>query len=396
MNKKFLSAILFGALMVTSTGTFVSCKDYDDDIENLQGQVDTNKSAISALESQLSSLTNAGAEAKAKAESALAAAEAAKAAGDEAKALAKAAEAAAEKAKEEAIAKTKEEVEIVKAMVESQKLSIEELSVVLAALSGEIEGISTGLSNLEELVAANGNEIAEAMADIVAVKTDLETQKDALAKLQENLANWKEGSTSNEALDAKIQDVNSKIEETYTELYDLIGQTSMTLSTFMTDYYAAMEVIKAEIKEYNDVQDGNISRLANTLASLIEDAATKNEIDQLNLTISGPDGIQEQMSSIYNTLTAEINANIATLHTLVSTRLTSVTFVPAVSDVILFKDNSTSLIPLIPSFAPLCVIETSDVYQSSFPFMPSITKSALIGGVLSIFIVCFICKLYQT
>ena len=31
MNKKFLSAILFGALMVTSTGTFVSCKDYDDD-----------------------------------------------------------------------------------------------------------------------------------------------------------------------------------------------------------------------------------------------------------------------------------------------------------------------------------------------------------------------------
>ena len=26
MNKKFLSAILFGALMVSSTGTFVSCK----------------------------------------------------------------------------------------------------------------------------------------------------------------------------------------------------------------------------------------------------------------------------------------------------------------------------------------------------------------------------------
>ena len=33
MNKKFLSAILFGALMVSSTGTFVSCKDYDDDIK---------------------------------------------------------------------------------------------------------------------------------------------------------------------------------------------------------------------------------------------------------------------------------------------------------------------------------------------------------------------------
>ena len=35
MNKKFLSAILLGALMVTSTGKFVSCKDYDDDIDEI-------------------------------------------------------------------------------------------------------------------------------------------------------------------------------------------------------------------------------------------------------------------------------------------------------------------------------------------------------------------------
>ena len=49
MNKKFLSAILFGALMVTSTGTFVSCKDYDDEIENLQGQISANASAIAEL-----------------------------------------------------------------------------------------------------------------------------------------------------------------------------------------------------------------------------------------------------------------------------------------------------------------------------------------------------------
>ena len=43
MNKKFLSAVLFGALMASSTGTFVSCKDYDDDIEDLQEQL--NKKA---------------------------------------------------------------------------------------------------------------------------------------------------------------------------------------------------------------------------------------------------------------------------------------------------------------------------------------------------------------
>ena len=50
MNKKFLSAVLFGALMVTSTGTFVSCKDYDDDIKDLQTQINSNKDAIAALQ----------------------------------------------------------------------------------------------------------------------------------------------------------------------------------------------------------------------------------------------------------------------------------------------------------------------------------------------------------
>ena len=35
--------------MVTSAGTFVSCKDYDDDIDNLQGQIDANKAGIEEL-----------------------------------------------------------------------------------------------------------------------------------------------------------------------------------------------------------------------------------------------------------------------------------------------------------------------------------------------------------
>ena len=43
MNKKFLSAILFGALMVTSTGTFVSCKDYDDNIDRLDQEISNVK-----------------------------------------------------------------------------------------------------------------------------------------------------------------------------------------------------------------------------------------------------------------------------------------------------------------------------------------------------------------
>ena len=53
MNKKFLSSILFGALMVSSTGTFVSCKDYDDDIDAINKELTDLKSKLSDLESKV-------------------------------------------------------------------------------------------------------------------------------------------------------------------------------------------------------------------------------------------------------------------------------------------------------------------------------------------------------
>lgn len=77
MNKKFLSAVLFGALLASSTGTFVSCKDYDDDIDNLQEQLDKKASLeelnqkITTMESSVADAKKAAAEAKTKAEEAL-------------------------------------------------------------------------------------------------------------------------------------------------------------------------------------------------------------------------------------------------------------------------------------------------------------------------------------
>ena len=55
MNKKFLSAILFGALMVGSAGTFTSCKDYDDDIDGLQKQIDATNVTLGELQALIKS-----------------------------------------------------------------------------------------------------------------------------------------------------------------------------------------------------------------------------------------------------------------------------------------------------------------------------------------------------
>ena len=77
MKRKYLSALLMGVLTLSSVSTFTSCKDYDDDISNLQGQIDklatadqlsqkvaelqalisSNKSDITSLQSELAKKT---------------------------------------------------------------------------------------------------------------------------------------------------------------------------------------------------------------------------------------------------------------------------------------------------------------------------------------------------
>ena len=77
MNKKFLSVTLFSALMIGATGTFTSCKDYDDDIKNLQEQLDKKASLeelaakVSTLETAVNDAKTAANEAKDKAQEAL-------------------------------------------------------------------------------------------------------------------------------------------------------------------------------------------------------------------------------------------------------------------------------------------------------------------------------------
>lgn len=49
MRKELVKVMFFGALAL-STVTYVGCKDYDDDIDNLQSQIDTNKASIADLQ----------------------------------------------------------------------------------------------------------------------------------------------------------------------------------------------------------------------------------------------------------------------------------------------------------------------------------------------------------
>lgn len=74
MKRKYFSALLMGALTIASVSTFTSCKDYDDDIDNLQSQIDKAglQSDIDALKTQLQDAASTASAAKTTAESALA------------------------------------------------------------------------------------------------------------------------------------------------------------------------------------------------------------------------------------------------------------------------------------------------------------------------------------
>ena len=60
MNKKFLSVVVFGALLASSAGTFTSCKDYDDDIDAVNGRIDELAKSLSDLQAKVGSFVKSG------------------------------------------------------------------------------------------------------------------------------------------------------------------------------------------------------------------------------------------------------------------------------------------------------------------------------------------------
>ena len=158
MRKKYLSALLFGALLFASTGTFTSCKDYDDDINNLQEQISGQEGVsakITAIESTISSLQSA----QSGLQSAIDAAESA-------------AQQAALAAQNAAIEAAKADLEAAKAELQAAATADkEELQAAIATVNETLAGISGSIQTLEQF------------------KTNTEASLEALAQADTNLQN---------------------------------------------------------------------------------------------------------------------------------------------------------------------------------------------------------------
>ena len=205
MKRKFFGMLLMGAMTVASVGMFTSCKDYDDDINNLQKQID----AITAqkLQDQLNTLKSAAEAAKTAADNAQAtantavanakaaddAAKAAQGTADAANAAAKAAQAAAEAAQATAnAAATKEYADQIKKAIDDLtpivegKVAKADFDEAIASIEAEIAAINEKLLTLddvEELLESKKFATEAALNDLAGQVAVLETFKANIEKL---------------------------------------------------------------------------------------------------------------------------------------------------------------------------------------------------------------------
>ena len=359
MNKKYLSVVLFGALLAASAGTFTSCKDYDDDIKGLQEQIDKSGSTITDLQTQLATLKAAADAAQATADAAKTAAaeaktaaDAAKAAGDQAKAdaatalaAAKAAEAAAAQAKADAIEEATKQVEALRNSMQAaidKKLDVTAFEEASKLLGARIDGIEAGLSNLKNgAVKENTEAIKSAQDAIEALQSADEDFATTLKELDEYVKI---------TLEAKI-DVNAD-----------------DIKAAQDDIKAAQEDLDALWKKISG-GEGSLEDLISKNATAISDLKDAIE-DELDVIKGDIKDIQADIKKINGQITA-INQNLAGLHTLVVSRLTSISLAPD-----LFVDGIEAVRFTSLQYSPMGESENASIPATSYKFSTAALATA--------------------
>ena len=177
MKKRIFGMLLMGAMVIASVSMFTSCKDYDDDINDLNKKID----AITAqnLQSQLNTLQTALAEAKTAAETAKAAAATAQETATDAEKTAQATAEAAAKAQD--VADIEAAIAAL-AVVMDGAASEEDLAALEAQIAAISENLLT-LADVKKLLEDEGFASAAAIEDLTSQLAALNTFKADIEKL---------------------------------------------------------------------------------------------------------------------------------------------------------------------------------------------------------------------
>lgn len=267
MKRKFMSALLLGATILASTSTFVSCKDYDDDIAELRNAIATGDSSLQQL-----------------VDSKIASAQAQITTLQGTLTTLEAAEKAAESNVEAAIAQAKANAE---AYADNQAQAAKDFAAIQAAAAQEA-AIKTAEGQVANAILQLEGSIAAAKAALEGDMSNLDKKlSEAIAKVANDL------SEAQVAAALAVQGVQSNLDQRVAELMELITTNAGNISSVANALAASQEDIDeqlAQLLELINTNTSNISGTANALQATQDDLA-KQIAEALALIASNTDNI---------------------------------------------------------------------------------------------------------
>ncbi|MDD6731032.1 MAG: hypothetical protein PUE17_00020 [Bacteroidales bacterium] len=257
MKRRFISALLFGALLIAPSSTFVGCSDYDDDIASLQEQINTGatnlddlvKDKVSNMEKEIAALkATQGDLEKALEDATKNLEEAYKAADGDIVAAYKAADAEM----------YKQSVEAAQKLVDDALKSMEDALAQANARIDACEAADATLSEkIENLLAA------DATMTVAIQKAQADAEK-AYQLAEQAKATADNAMAQAEANAGKIADLESE----YKALAEDLKSQAETLSTVSKDLDSVNQALKAEISALSKKVEELSGELASQNASL--------------------------------------------------------------------------------------------------------------------------------
>ena len=339
MKRKFINALVFGALLVAPAGSFVSCSDYDDDISSLREDLDATKQNLQSLvDGRITTIETEIANLKTADENLAAAVEEAKgliADGDAAtlegaRALVEDARKQLEEALQETAdglnerdaqlqlaitdAQTKADqaydlASEAKTAAEAAAATANENKTQLEALAQKLDGVEGNLadilSGLEESVKTLTDDMVQAQADISRIDGALTAQQATLNALNE----WKGGAD---------EDIKQALAD--------IAQLQKDLEQQKADLEAYVDEAVGKVAEDVDDLRSDVDELKKAYVEADEDL--QEQINGLNTSLTDLDKAVDGLEQSIADLEKKLGESINVLQTLLKNALRGLVFQP--------------------------------------------------------------------
>ena len=265
MKKTFLSVALLSTMALSMPLSFTSCKDYDDDITEINGTTDDLQNQLKTIQAAIDSNKAIADAAKAAADASAKAAQEAADKGDKATeeaqkamAIAKAAEAAAANAKAEAL----EEMKALLAQADAK--NEQEIKDIKSRLEGVEKGlggldadqINTAIKAVEAIqLQLKAFEGYEALLDqLAAYPTLVQDVKDAKANIESLTTRVEAAEKSIEALEKLSQAINDSLPAGVNTIAGVIAQRLTSVTLIPDLYVGGIPTIAFESAKYNSLE----------------------------------------------------------------------------------------------------------------------------------------------